>query len=159
MMSFGHNCIADENWLFSDSSKRNLNAVLLHKSDYLSSNTHWSCSAHERNIVVYSAIPCTWNVVYELELAETWKKCIVYVGGMRICLWTAATDRHTVHPQAIYEYGGPRWNDIDREKPVILQKYSDLGVMPTTGHLQSCLHASIRLHFSVTRHKENFNFT
>jgi hypothetical protein len=88
-------------------------------------------------IVVDSIIPCTWNVVYELELAETWKKCNVYVGGMRICLWTAATDRHTVHPQAIYEYGGPRWNYIDREKPVILQEYSDLGVMPTTSHIQS----------------------
>jgi hypothetical protein len=31
------------------------------------------------------------------------------------CLWTAATSELTVHHRIAYEYGEPRWNDIDRE--------------------------------------------
>jgi hypothetical protein len=33
------------------------------------------------------------------------------------CLWIAAADGPFVHPQVIYEYGEPRCNNIDGEKP------------------------------------------
>jgi len=40
----------------------------------------------------------------------------VHVDGVRPRLWTAATNEPIVHPQMTYEYGEPRWNDIDRGK-------------------------------------------
>jgi hypothetical protein len=42
---------------------------------------------------------------------------VVHVDGVRLCLWTAATNRPVFHPADDNEYGEPRWNDIDRGKP------------------------------------------
>jgi hypothetical protein len=36
-----------------------------------------------------------------------------HIDGVRLRLWTAA-NRHIVHPQVIYEYEEPWWNDVDR---------------------------------------------
>jgi hypothetical protein len=37
----------------------------------------------------------------------------VHVDGVRLCLWTAATNEPIVHPQVIHEYGELWCNDID----------------------------------------------
>jgi hypothetical protein len=37
----------------------------------------------------------------------------VHVDEVIPCLWTAATNRHFVHPQMKYEYEHLWWNNID----------------------------------------------
>jgi hypothetical protein len=39
---------------------------------------------------------------------------VVDVDGVRLCVWTAATNGPFVHLQMICEYGEPRWNYVDR---------------------------------------------
>jgi hypothetical protein len=41
---------------------------------------------------------------------------VVHVDGVTLHRLTAATNEPNVHPQIIYEYGEPRWNDIVRSK-------------------------------------------
>jgi hypothetical protein len=40
--------------------------------------------------------------------------CIVDCDGVRLRLWTAATNGHIVHPRMIHEYGERRWNDSEK---------------------------------------------
>jgi hypothetical protein len=40
----------------------------------------------------------------------------VRVDGVRLCLWSAATNGPTVHSQIMYKYGEPRWNYMTRKK-------------------------------------------
>jgi hypothetical protein len=42
-----------------------------------------------------------------------------HVNGVRLCLWTEATNGPIVHPQVIYEHGGPWCNYTDRRKLLI----------------------------------------
>jgi hypothetical protein len=42
---------------------------------------------------------------------------VVHVDGVRLRLWTSTTNGTIVHPQVIYEYGEPWWDDIDGGKP------------------------------------------
>jgi hypothetical protein len=53
----------------------------------------------------------------ELKVKEHTKHVVVYVDGVRPCLWTVATNGPIVYPQVTYDYGEPQWNDIDRGKP------------------------------------------
>jgi hypothetical protein len=42
----------------------------------------------------------------------------IHVNGLKLCLITAAINRHVIRPlDDIYEYGETWWNDIDRGKP------------------------------------------
>jgi hypothetical protein len=53
--------------------------------------------------------------------------------GVRLHLRTAATNRLIVHPQVIYEYREPQWNDTDRGK--LLIHPSELSGNPISSHL------------------------
>jgi hypothetical protein len=52
--------------------------------------------------------------------------------GVRLCLWTAATNRLLVHPQMIHEYKEPRWNNTDRGKPKNSEKTRPSATLSTT---------------------------
>jgi hypothetical protein len=39
---------------------------------------------------------------------------VVHADGVRICIWTAATNGRPTIPKIIYEYEELRWNDTDR---------------------------------------------
>jgi hypothetical protein len=47
---------------------------------------------------------------------------VFHVDGVRIYLRTAASNGPIINLQMIYEYGEPRWSDIDRRKPKISEK-------------------------------------
>jgi hypothetical protein len=47
---------------------------------------------------------------------------IVNVTGVRLCLWTAASNGLLFIPQVIYESEEPQWNDTDRGKLKNLEK-------------------------------------
>jgi hypothetical protein len=57
---------------------------------------------------------------------------VVCVDGVRLCLWTVATNIHFVHSQVIYEYGEPRWNDVDRENRKTQRKTCSSCTLSTT---------------------------
>jgi hypothetical protein len=92
---------------------------LHHQLDNAGGNRHlWNVGLLHRNYtVLYPRRLTSW--LGNISLPED-SSCFVRVGGVRLRLWTAATNRPVVHPQMIYVYGEPRWNDIDRGKPVEL---------------------------------------
>jgi hypothetical protein len=55
--------------------------------------------------------------------------------GVRLYPLTAASNGPVVHPQMIYEYGEPRWNDIDRETKELGQKPVSVSLCPPKSHV------------------------
>jgi len=60
---------------------------------------------------------------------------VVHVDGERLCLCTAATKGLLFIPQIKYEYGEPRWNDIDRRKQELEENLSQCHLNHYKSHM------------------------
>jgi hypothetical protein len=72
----------------------------------------WSC---RRLLQKHSAyIPFLRHLSHIRIPSQPPKFHVVHVDGVRLCLWTAATNGHINHPPGVVWVWEPRWNDTDR---------------------------------------------